>query len=415
MVHLVTTMKKVRFLFEEEKAPKSPPSSSLGPTMPFTPEPPVVPVPLPVGCPPLTPQAWHKYDEATKAWKPVSDLPSMEEYTTWSPTNAAATTTNQEKEKEKETDQQRFHLTTWNADAFARHPEMRMKALLRNIWDASPKSDIVFLQEVCVEAARWIMHDDTVRKDWFISEDSVRVYQVQRYATMTLVSKRTFGYAKSHAEEGKSLLGPVWRTRFRTRYMRDGLCCDLFVAGLRSTPTETSEKDGGGSSTAAQTPKPRLKRLRLINVHLDSLPSKPSFRPSQLEVSAALLRAAGAGLVAGDFNPVQKEDQTLLEQPHINLLDAWKAVRPGEDGFTWGTEGPQPYPPARLDKIAMLGLRPLVVEVVEAGTYELEGGKKREREEEDEDYEAGLGSKVPTKKFLWSDHHGLRCQFALDE
>ncbi|TXC06551.1 hypothetical protein FocTR4_00010535 [Fusarium oxysporum f. sp. cubense] len=56
-------------------------------------------------------------------------------------------------------------------------------------------------------------------------------------------------------------VGPVWRVKYPSRFGRDALCCDVSV---RSSPiNETCQ-------------------LRLINVHLDSLPVQPLKRPEQL-------------------------------------------------------------------------------------------------------------------------------------
>lgn len=34
----------------------------------------------------------------------------------------------------------------------------------------------------------------------------------------------------------------------------------------------------------------------------------------------------------------------------------WTELRQTEEGFTWGVDGQQPFPPARLDKVGMVGL-----------------------------------------------------------
>lgn len=58
-------------------------------------------------------------------------------------------------------------------------------------------------------------------------------------------------------------------------------------------------------------------RIRLINVHLDSLLVRPSLRPRRLQIVSSYLRAAGYGLVAGDFNSVLPEDDTLVNGSHL--------------------------------------------------------------------------------------------------
>ncbi|KAF4456289.1 Endonuclease Exonuclease phosphatase family [Fusarium albosuccineum] len=165
--------------------------------------------------------------------------------------------------------------------------------------------------------------------------------------------------------------GPVWRVNFPSRFDRDALCCDVYV-----------------SSPSSDNPS-KPSRLRLVNVHLDSLAIQPSKRPEQLSIVADMLRDAGQGLVAGDFNPVLPEDSTLVE--NNGLVDAWVQVHGSMSGFTWGIDGKQRFPPSRLDKVAMLGLQPYRIEVMHPGIIQ-----------EAEDYT------VP-----WSDHSGLECTFGL--
>jgi tyrosyl-DNA phosphodiesterase 2 len=81
---------------------------------------------------------------------------------------------------------------------------------------------------------------------------------------------------------------------------------------------------------------------------------------------AALLRSAGLGLAAGDFNPVLPEDETLVAEN--GLLDAWTVTRGSESGFTWGIDGKQMFPPARLDRIAITVLQARSMEVLHPGT-----------------------------------------------
>ncbi|KAJ4259656.1 hypothetical protein NW762_007586 [Fusarium torreyae] len=170
-----------------------------------------------------------------------------------------------------------------------------------------------------------------------------------------------------------SNLGPSWRVKFPSRFGRDALCCDIFVPSL-SSPADTSTKTS---------------QLRLINVHLDSLPIQPSKRPEQLSTVAGLLREAGQGLVAGDFNPVLPEDDSLVQGN--GLVDAWVELHNSQPGFTWGVDGKQKFPAGRLDKVAMLGLRPVNIEVLHPDTVFGEDGRT-----------------VP-----WSDHSGLKCTFNL--
>ena len=137
-------------------------------------------------------------------------------------------------------------------------------------------------------------------------------------------------------------------------------------------------------------------RVRLVNVHLDSLPIQPSLRPRQLAIVANMLHAAGRGVVAGDFNPVLPGDDGLVQANR--LVDVWTELQ-GTEGFTWGIDGKQPFPPGRLDKVAVVGLEAKTIDVIHPGVLsdldKVDGGQDGE-------------STVP-----WSDHSGLRCSLGL--
>jgi tyrosyl-DNA phosphodiesterase 2 len=135
------------------------------------------------------------------------------------------------------------------------------------------------------------------------------------------------------------LLGAVWRTSLPSRFGRDALCCDLIL--------KSSNKHTSGKSSL---------RIRLINVHLDSLPINPSLRLHQLSIGASYLSAAGRGVITGDFNPVLPEDDDLVDAK--DLTDAWAHLHPNEAGHTWGVNGDQSFPSNRFDKIAVFNLAP---------------------------------------------------------
>ncbi|KAJ3521005.1 hypothetical protein NM208_g13484 [Fusarium decemcellulare] len=232
-----------------------------------------------------------------------------------------------------------------------------------------PGADIVFLQEVSKSALVHLLRDPRIRKSWYSSEANTASWGGHLFATMTLLSKARFGCFND--EILKATLGPVWRVKFPSRFDRDALCCDVYV-----------------SSPSSDNPS-KPSRLRLVNVHLDSLAIQPSKRPEQLSIVADMLRDAGQGLVAGDFNPVLPEDSTLAE--NNGLVDAWVQVHGSMSGFTWGIDRKQRFPPGRLDKVAMLGLQPYRIEVMHPGVIQ-----------EAEGYTAP-----------WSDHSGLKCTFGL--
>jgi tyrosyl-DNA phosphodiesterase 2 len=66
-----------------------------------------------------------------------------------------------------------------------------------------------------------------------------------------------------------------------------------------------------------------------VDVHLDSLPIQPSFRPQQMLILFPFLNTTGFGLISGDFNPVTPEDSRTVES---NGLSAWLSLHPDEPG-----------------------------------------------------------------------------------
>ena len=79
--------------------------------------------------------------------------------------------------------------------------------------------------------------------------------------------------------------------------------------------------------------------LRLINVHLDSLPDFWRNRVRQMDVLTSCLHEPGCvhGIITGDFNAVGPEDEKLVDK-RKGLLDAWDELggTTGPNGHTWG-------------------------------------------------------------------------------
>ncbi|OJI80473.1 hypothetical protein ASPTUDRAFT_78529 [Aspergillus tubingensis CBS 134.48] len=288
-------------------------------------------------------QSWHTFDPV-QSW-----ITTRSDIDTNTPTDPAGGA-----------DTSRLVLLTWNIDGTSPQTEKRVTEIITCIIGLDPRPDIIFLQEVSKPALQQILKDERVRELWLSSEYDDTSWGDQSFAVMTLLAKARF--------TTNAAIGPIWRVKFPSHFARDALCCDIFVA---------SSKEPGPT------------RLRLVNVHLDSLPIKPSHRPKQVSIAASLLRVAGQGLVAGDFNPVLDEDNSLLEKN--GLVDAWTALRPGEPGLTWGLDGKQPFLPNRLDKIGILGLRPHDIKTIKP--------KPISESSDDEP--------------LWTDHHALVCSFGL--
>ncbi|KAM5543073.1 hypothetical protein V8D89_003457, partial [Ganoderma adspersum] len=168
------------------------------------------------------------------------------------------------------------------------------------------------------------------------------------------------------------VLDSVFCMTFPSRYGRDALCVDI--------------RDPAAPSMV----------LRLLNVHLDSLDSW--FRHYlEMRLLNDLRREDGSsgGVIAGDFNAIDPGDNTLVDEN--GLVDAWVTLqqqgRTGPDaddgGATWGVgvELEDGHKPRRLDKVIMLGLETVEIEVLRPGLVD-----------------AGLP---------WSDHCGLRCTFTV--
>jgi tyrosyl-DNA phosphodiesterase 2 len=291
-------------------------------------------------------QKWHHFDES--CWLPlVGDARASGTKHNWGVT---------------------LNLISWNVNADAPLPGLRMLALLRVIQTAA-SADILFFQEVSKEALATLLSDPWIQQHWQSTEADNSHFGKQFFATITLISK-------SCVATRSISLGSVWRVPLPSRFGRDALCCDLLINPSSPRPT----------------------RLRLINVHLDSLPINPSLRPDQLSIIASYLFAADHGLVAGDFNPVLPEDDSIISDN--GLVDAWTHLHPKNPGFTWGADGDKPFPPNRLDKVALCDLAPTSMRILPPCFLD--------------DRKTGninIDNEPDLQKHL-SDHAGLLCRFS---
>ncbi|KAK1656207.1 Endonuclease/exonuclease/phosphatase [Colletotrichum phormii] len=305
-------------------------------------------------------QSWHQYESTTNSWETVEN----HDINNPPPTPPQNTTDLSP----------RFVLATWNVEAFDREPARRIIAIFDHLINHSPSPDAIFLQEVSRPMLSALLTNDTVRENWISSEKDSKNWigaPLTAFATMTLLSKAKFGHVGKAALAG---LGRVSRIKYRSFYRRDALCSEVLVPSPQS-----------GTQTTT------YKRLQLVNVHLDSLSNGAACRPAQLQCVGSLLHDVGHGLVAGDFNPVTPHiDASLVEDN--DLLDAWKELKGEETGYTWGVDGTERFPANRMDKVAMVGLSPLHIEVLHPMQLLLPG----------ED-----------RSVSWSDHSGLKCTFTL--
>jgi tyrosyl-DNA phosphodiesterase 2 len=329
------------------------------------------PLPLDVDA---TFQSWHQFDAADNRWYPVD-------------TAHHPIPNNTSPDDKEEPPDQPYNLVTWNVDYSSPFPTQRLSALLTQTLSLTPPPDIIFLQELSAQALQHLLTNPEIRRAFLLSDASGIPPPGQAFTTTTLLSRTRFPTP-----------GPVWRVRYPSRFQRDALCCDIFVPG--------------GGATTTTTPGARV---RLVNVHLDSLPMQPSLRPAQVAVAAGLVRSAGRGVVAGDFNPVLAGDGGLVEEN--GLVDAWVEMHPGEDGFTWGVDGEEPFPPSRMDKVAVVGLRVERVEVLAPGWVSRAAavrGVVVAARAGDVAAPGYGGGDAGDEMVPWSDHAGLRCSFRLD-
>ncbi|CAK7233324.1 hypothetical protein SCUCBS95973_008556 [Sporothrix curviconia] len=326
------------------------------------------------------PLSWFGFDRETGRWEkvPVAD-------TTGSPpvlvelddAQDDAGDSSKSSSKSNSNDQAAPDLlaVTWNIDAYGYEHAKRLRSVLlrsemtlksvgaKDVPSAAsaapaaaatsttsrpqswPVPDVYFLQEVSGIAKRTLLDYDFIRDDYYISGVDWMLKDVGHpFYNATLLSRHRFT-PELTTDARKLTLGRVWMVNLPSRYGRYALCCDV-VQSARTT-------------------------LRLVNVHLDSLPARPSHRPRQLATVADMLKATGvaAGVVAGDFNPVIPEEDDGLVAAN-GLTDCWLKLKgPGkgdEPGFTWGVSRKERFPPIRMDKVAIVNNSHDEVQVLQA-------------------------------------------------
>jgi len=272
---------------------------------------------------------------------------------------------------------QTLSLTTWNIQASQLRPAERSKLILDYILKGPKFPDIILLQEVASSARQSLLDDHRIRSNFLTTDaEDDTCFKHVPFATMTLLSSKRFGSPLLAEEEGggegeagsKIVLDSVFRTDLPSRYKRDALCVNIAAPATSGTV------------------------LRLLNVHLDSLNSQFR-RLLQMEVLAGLLREPGCsgGIIAGDFNAILADDHTLIDKH--KLVDAWLTLHGStggcDKGATWGVdvELNKGLKPRRLDKVVMLGLQPVEIEILQPGLI--------------------------NAYTRWSDHCGLRCTFTI--
>ncbi|CAG9985644.1 unnamed protein product [Clonostachys byssicola] len=281
-----------------------------------------------------------------------------------------------------------YSLSSWNINAFWPRPVARATAIINLLLsEAHLSSDIIFLQEVTREVRSSLLRDPRIRSNYLATDaEDTAAFNDVSFATMTLLSKARF------SSQGATI-GPVSRFKLPSQYGRDALCTDVFL------PPSTA-------SSSLHTGIEDCYRLRLVNVHLDSLSSTLSYRKQQMACVSEILhesdnsqtKQSNIGLVAGDFNAVCQEDQDLLTKNR--LTDAWLQLY-GADAAQSQTNTEQKSKhflgPRRLDKVAISGpLESLELQNLCPGTIPVP-----------------KPGEVKDGEVKWSDHPGLRFTFKL--
>lgn len=271
---------------------------------------------------------------------------------------------------------------TWNIDAMLPFPEKRMEGglahleeLSKPLFSDSATAVVVFLQECVRSDLDTIAQNQWVRERFYVTDVDDAHWASGAYGTTTLVDRRLD-------------LSSCFRVHYSmTNMERDGLFVDVDVSG---------------------------KTIRLCNTHLESMVPVPPLRPPQMKLLAEHLHSdkVSAAVVAGDFNAVQPEDETL--HTDNNLKDAYLELggqeASADEGYTWGQQAHpalrERFGCSRMDKVFYRG----------------EGGfKLQSLERFGDDVVVGASDKAESDGILalgfpkaWiTDHLGLKAVFTV--
>ncbi|KAI9734383.1 MAG: hypothetical protein M1834_002490 [Cirrosporium novae-zelandiae] len=277
---------------------------------------------------------------------------------------------------------QKIKLLTWNIDAQAPGPRIRMSAALNHLCQllTTPTPTIIFLQEMTPSDLEQIRATEWIRSRFQITDIDVQNWCSPYYGTVTLVDLQL-------------RILRVFRVPWVSNMERDGLFVDVYFGG-------------DGEEAAGQREKP----IRFCNVHLESLVRNPPLRPQQVNTASQYLHDPDVrgGIMAGDFNAIEPFDKTL----HLDygLHDAFLELGGKEDeekGFTWGYQSRQDeqerFGRQRLDKIVWCGdgVRILGLERIGMGVMV------------EEKYWKAMYS-YGTVRFV-TDHYGLGAEFVFGQ
>lgn len=303
-----------------------------------------------------------------------------------------------------------LRILTWNVEAGSPFWNERVQALLDHVATSLEREseqpiDIFCIQELSTIAFPTLLSHDWVRDNFYITDVSSSKW---RMALGRGQSEFAFGSITLVRKNGQGLSSvayiprQVYRIDYISHMRRDALVVDLVFPSTTpplENPTEDNSSEEG-----------KLISVRVINVHLESLPHSPPLRPGQLSICAQHIKETTAGFVAGDFNAIEPKDENLAES--CGLSDAWKQSyrreaastfvdsdthtlvenlegrgvreRMARGGETWGIQAKENFPPGRLDRITTHGIESLSVKVTPCGQTQQLGNE-----------------------WYWSDHCGL--------
>ncbi|KAH7325721.1 Endonuclease/exonuclease/phosphatase [Stachybotrys elegans] len=223
---------------------------------------------------------------------------------------------------------------SWNIDAILPFAEERMEAAFaylqeltkRHVAATSTTAVVIKLQECVLSDLATITEKQWIRDSFYITDLDDTNWSSGAYGTTMLVDRRL-------------AISSCFRLHYsKTRMERDALFVDAIAP---------SKPD---------------KVIRICNTHLESLALEPPYRPAQMQLVARYMHAekVHGGVVSGDFNAVQAEDDTLhsvngLKDAYLELGGA----QGDQAGCTWGQQALPAYRErfglSRMDKVFFRG------------------------------------------------------------
>lgn len=229
----------------------------------------------------------------------------------------------------------RVRLVSWNVDFQTKGPKKRLMAALLHLQRQvlrcqtpaeRPDPCCILLQEVCVGSFTMILTNEWVQRYFLVVPTSTDKWPAgATYGTVMLVS-RTVPVSNAFTIEFSN-----------STMARNAIFVDLKLS-VPAPPHSPRLSDG-------------IVTVRVANTHLESLPRGAAARPMQLGLISEKLREyeLRGGVVAGDMNAIGPSDMSIAED--VGLMDAWQHGDDEEEGYTWGYQPREQYPPGRLDKV----------------------------------------------------------------